>query len=229
MLDKYELSKLLNDPQRKVLCYLLKKKRARLHELQEITGYYGRSIAGVLVSLTRKFKDKLNIEAWYLREEDLYILNYDALSDWIPIILEICKMQRKADEIEEEIEEFIGSFESYIKRCKGDVMESGKDLVKCWSKFYGGVKVNVIPTGKPGKCRPTLLVFIGSKDDFYDLLLRALKHVMILCPRITREIYFITVKWDSRQWLFIKDLFKTTNTKIYLKLLYTIPTILRLT
>lgn len=220
MISEYELSK-LTDLEFKILCYLLKKRRATVSELQDITGYAGRQVSGLLGPLTRKF-EKMNID-WYIRKKDLYILNYDALSKLLPYLQEKCEAMRHEKKVR--VKDYIKKFERHIKECGEEVMESGKNLVKCWSEFYGGIEVNTLPIGKPSDCKSILLVFIGSKDDFNELLVRALKHITKICQKTTKEIYFITAKWNSGQWNIIKDLFKATNTKVYLKLLYTASTV----
>ena len=67
---------------------------------------------------------------------------------------------------------------------------------------------NVLDGGVPGKCRPLLVVRVELQDNAEIQILRAFKHVTLVCPN-TRHVVFLASHWDAIAWQRHKDAFKT--------------------
>ncbi len=90
-------------------------------------------------------------------------------------------------------------------------MRRGTVLIKEISEDASTHRINVIPGGVPGICHPTLLVAIGYNDDVEKSILRAVEHINVRCPGITRNVLFWAASWNSASWTQHKDSFRSVT------------------
>lgn len=60
--------------------------------------------------------------------------------------------------------------------------------------------VNAIPGEVVDKCYSTLMVAIGSQDNFEARILEAIVHIKVNCPGKNKKVIFEVAKWESEKW-----------------------------
>lgn len=77
--------------------------------------------------------------------------------------------------------------------------------------------VTMLPRGIPTKCKPVLLVAVGSRmyEDVEKRILQAIAHVFAASPNTTKTVIFWAAKWNSIPWLKYRTYFN--NTMVVLK------------
>ncbi len=112
----------------------------------------------------------------------------------------------------------------------------GTPVVKYGEKMIGNLiggnnillnPVNTLPSGIPGRCRPVLLVAVGSRvyEDVEKRILQAIVHVYAACPGTTKAVIFWAAKWNGVPWLKYRNYFK--GTLVVLKIFGANPILLK--
>lgn len=103
-------------------------------------------------------------------------------------------------ELQSVLDDLSGAFDGFEENPRGS--GTGGSIIKKCFPAGGSPRVNVIPQGVPGPCRPMLVVAIGSNDPDYMLGLRleqAVAHAREICKR-TRLVVFCAMWWSAKEW-----------------------------
>ncbi len=63
-----------------------------------------------------------------------------------------------------------------------------------------GAIMNIIPKGRPGVCRETLLVAVGWNEALEKPILEAIVHLTSRCRGTTKYVIFYAGWWSSKIW-----------------------------